>query len=600
VLVWSNVQALFILAPLITLLAILAGRAMVDLLVSLALQSVMALVNPYGALLVRLPFDRATAPLEARVLVWRVFPDWRPLLSGSLASLPVVAALVLAVLAVLSIAVRPRRTAAWDLLVVLAFAVLAFRALGFVPLLAFAAAPALLRRLDAVSAAPRRTVLPAALVALVALGLALQALRPGVTSPPDGTPLPGLGLAPGDFPDDAARFVVQAGIPGQVFHPRSIGGFLIDAWKRDRPIFMDDRVDPFLHGALATYLGMLSDPEAFERDVDKYQITAVLWPHREAAGARPLLRHLAAGGRWVLVDLDVDAAIWVRGDVLSPMLVSHEPVAPGRPASAVASALERQLDEEPAPGPPRREARLAQFFTAVGDFDGAERFLKRALAREPRNAPLWAAYGEVLETLGRREEALGADRAALRLDPRSAPALGALGALLLEDGHDKEAREFLDGAWAGGDRRPRTVEARSRLLEAAGRADEAAKGWDEALRVEQPDRDVLLGAARFRARRGDTETAIGLYARARLRAPDDAVVAKESAELLESNGRAAEALEAIRGPAEGAAERLAGTGNAARREDRELLVVAARLARRAGEEERARAWEAAAMLNQSH
>jgi hypothetical protein len=78
------------------------------------------------------------------------------------------------------------------------------------------------------------------------------------------------------------------------------------------------------------------------------------------------------------------------------------------------------------------------------------------------------------------------------------------------------------------------------------------------------------------------------------------VVAKESAELLESAGRAAEALEAVRGPAEGAAERLAETGVAARREDRELLVVAARLARRAGEEERALAWEAAATLNQSH
>jgi tetratricopeptide (TPR) repeat protein len=147
------------------------------------------------------------------------------------------------------------------------------------------------------------------------------------------------------------------------------------------------------------------------------------------------------------------------------------------------------------------------------------------------------------------------------------------------------------------------------MLEAAGRADEAGRAWDEAVRVERPERDALLGAARFRARRGEAEAALLIYERARTRAPDDAVVVKESAELLESAGRAKEALDVVRGPAEGAAERLAaaeaspaeqGNGVAARRADHELGSVAARLARRAGEEERARAWEAAAALSQSH
>jgi tetratricopeptide (TPR) repeat protein len=632
VLLWTNVQALFVLAPLVTLLALLAeglmalasrrdaGRTapsarIVDLLVSLALQSVAALANPFGAMGVRLPFDRATAPPEARALLWQAFPDLRPLLSGSLLDPPVLAALVLAGLAALAIAVRARRTGVRDALVLVAFALLALRARGHVPLLALAAAFFLMEHLEAVSPAQaaeppgRRALLPAALVALAALGLGVQALRPGAVAPPDRVPLLGLGLVPGAFPIDAAGFVEKAGLPGQVFHPLSAGGFLIDAWKRDRLVFMDDRADPFLHGALATYLGMLSDPEAFERAVDQYQITAVLWPHRDAAAARPLLRHLASASRWVLTDLDPDAAIWVRGDVLSPPLVEHEPVAPGRPPSAAAPALERQLEAEPAQGPPRREQHLAEFYMALGDAPGAEIFLKRALERQPRNAPLWAAYGEVLEDLGRRDEALGAYRAALRLDPRAALAAGALGALRLEDGQGGEARRLLEIAWEAGDRRPRTLEARGRMLEAAGRADEAGRAWDEAVRVERPERDALLGAARFRARRGEAEAALLIYERARTRAPDDAVVVKESAELLESAGRAKEALDVVRGPAEGAAERLAaaeaspaeqGNGVAARRADHELLIVAARLARRAGEEERARAWEAAAALSQSH
>jgi tetratricopeptide (TPR) repeat protein len=633
VLLWTNVQALFVLAPLVTLLACLSeaglsalawrrdaggekpSARLVDLLVSLALQSVAALANPYGAMGVRVPFDRATAPPEARALLWQAFPDLRPLLSGSLLDPPVMATLVLAGLAALAIAVRARRTGIRDALVLVAFALLALRARGLVPLLALAAAFFLLQHLESVSPAQaaepegRRGLLPAALVAIAALGLGVQALRPGVVAPPDRVPLPGLGLIPGAFPKDAAGFVAQAGLPGQVFHPLSVGGFLIDAWKRDRLVFMDDRADPFLHGALATYLDMLSDPEVFERAVDQYQITTVLWPHRDAAAARPLLRHLATASRWVLTDLDPDAAIWVRGDVLSPPLVEREPVAPGRPPSAAAPALERQLDAEPAQGPPRREQHLAEFYMALGDAPGAEIFLKRALQLQPRNAPLWAAYGEVLEDLGRRDEALGAYRAALRLDPRAAKAAGALGALLLEDGRGDEARRLLEIAWEAGDRRPRTLEARGRMLEGAGRAGEAGRAWDEAVRVERPERDALLGAARFRVRRGDTETALVLYERARTRAPDDAVVAKESAELLESAGHAKEALDAVRGPAEGAVERLtaaeaspAGQGNgaSARRADRELLIVAARLARRAGDEERARAWEAAAALNQSH
>jgi len=566
---------------------------------SLALQSMAALVNPFGARALRLPFETALDPRGALPSLRALSDDFRPILSGGLGAAVGLAAAALAIAALLLVLLRPGGGRLFEAAFLLILGVLALRVRRDLPPFLLAAALFALRRLPAWTGASARGAtlargaLPAIAAGACVVGagwVALDALRP-VEWPPRTRPIPAFLLQADDVPEAAARFVAGSALPGQVFHSLTVGGYLLDAWQRDRRIFADSRREPYEHGVLATYVEAIDDPEAFERAVDKYQITAVLWPHRDAQAAAPLLRHLASPGRWGLAAVDGSASLWVRIDAMSPAIARDAPLAPGQPLARTAPAILSGLDARPRRGPPLREAAIGEFFAAAGDPAAAEMLFRRALERAPRAAPLWIRLGSSLEARGDRDGALLAYRAAVDLDRGTGQADAALGRLALEAGGLDEAERHLDAAARAGDDRPSTLAARARLAMRRGRDAEARWLFATAL-GEGPDRDILVEAARFEGGRGALEPALDLYARARARRPDDPVIAAEAATLLEAAGRFAEALEIARGPAEGARSRSAVSGGASA-EDRRLLEVAARVARRAGEPARAEEWEKA-------
>jgi tetratricopeptide (TPR) repeat protein len=582
-----------------------AFAAAADALVGLALQSGAALLNPYGARALRLPFELALDPRGVLPLLRALDDDGRPILSGGLAPAVGFALAALLVAALALILFRPGGARLFEATFLLILMVLALRARRDLPPLALAAAYFALRRLrgtpggEAIPAgapasprsAPLRaaaTILAAA-VAVAGVWVALDALRP--SWPPRTSPLPAFRPEPDEYPEGAARFIAGSALPGQVFHSLPSGGWLLDAWKRDRRVFADSRREPFEHGVLARYLEAIDDPEAFERAADKYQITAVLWPHKDADRGATLLRHLASPGRWGLAAIDAGASVWVRADALSPAIVRNAPLVPGQTLAGLAPALLSDLAARPRRGPPVREAALGAFFAAAGEPAGAETFLRRAIERAPRAAPLWIRLGEALEGRGDREGALQAWRTAAGLRAGGGEAEAALGRLALEAGDLDEAQRRLDAATRAGDERPATLAARARLADRRGREAEARSLFAAALRA-GAERDVLVAAAGFEGAHGGLEAALDLYARARARRPDDPVIAAEAAALLETAGRFADAMEIARGPAEGARARTAAAGGATAA-DRRLLEVAARVARRAGEPERALEWEKA-------
>jgi Tfp pilus assembly protein PilF len=113
---------------------------------------------------------------------------------------------------------------------------------------------------------------------------------------------------------------------------------------------------------------------------------------------------------------------------------------------------------------------------------------------------------------------------------------------------------------------------------------------------------VLRAVAQFYVRHGEASSALSLYTTAAEADPDDPVIAREMAALLERLGRVTAALDVSRDAGRRALERLAGsrTGEWAaaasgRDEDRRLLLLAAGLEERAGD--RARAAEYLAALS---
>jgi len=613
VLLWVNVHQAFLLAPVATFLVAIdrvisglgrgnrgEGRSAAipmlaaDLAFSVALQCGAALLNPFGARGLRLPFDASLDPLGANALLARVFDDWRPVLSGGLPAPQWLAAGLLALLALALTLRRAGRGGISEAVLLLVLLVLALRARRHLPPMLLAAAFFALRPRTLREDDPRRTRWQAAAAALlVAAGVvvAIGALRPSGW-PPARRPAPSFVPATDEFPEMSAGFVAAANLPGQVFHSLPVGGYLFDAWKRDRRIFADGRREPFQHGALRGYLEAVGDEEDFERAADKYQITTVLWPHRDAEPGASLLRHLASGGRWRLVSIDTAASVWVRVDAFTPALARDAPIQGGETLASLVPLLQAQLAARPRPGPPVRESDLARFFAAAGDAAGAEAFFRLALESAPGAAPLWRGLGEALETRQERVDARRAYEKAAGLDAGDGRAAAALGAMALEDGRLDEARLRLDAAARAGDDRASTLAARALLAEKESRADEARSLFAAALRSGGTDRDVLIAAAGFEGRRGELDRALDLYARVRARRPDDPAAAADAAILLEGAGRNTEAFDLVRGPAEGAVSRANASGTMSA-EDRRLLEAAARLARRADEPARAAEWEKA-------
>jgi tetratricopeptide (TPR) repeat protein len=618
VLLWVNLHQGFLLALLATALVAVdramsafgrraraSGRstpsllAAADLAFSLALQCGAALLGPFGARALRLPFDTVLDPLGVNPLFGRLFDDWRPALGGGLGTPQWIALGLLVAAAVVVLLRSPGPGRAAEAVLLLLLLVMALRSRRHLPPLMIAAAFVALRHRPAPSPGEARPAAASGRVAaavgaaglFVAALVAFAALRPSGW-PPATRPAPSFLPAADEFPEASARFVDAANLPGQVFHSLTVSGYLVDTWKRDRRIFADERREPFEHGVLRTWLEAAGDDEAFERVVDKYQITTVLWPHRDAERGAVLLRHLAAGGRWRLVSLDTAASVWVRVDALTPALAKEAPIPMGSPLAPLVPVLTAQLAARPRPGPPLREADLAAFFAAAGDAAGAEAFFRMAAAKAPRTAALWRGLGEALAARGERGEARDAFERSDRLDRRDGRASAALGRIALEEGNLNEARLRLDAAARAGDERASTLAARGLLAEREERADDARFLFAAALRQDGADPDVLLAAAGFEGRHGDLEKALSLYGRVQSRRPDDPAAAAGAATLLEGAGREAEALDVARGPAEGAASRAAAAGRVSP-EDRRLLEVAAKLARRAGENERAAEWEKA-------
>jgi len=645
---WANVQVLFMIGPVLVALA-LAAEALrflrrpvprdapdrtVDLLVCLALGTLASLLNPYGAAALRLPFEQLFGHLGGESLVSRTIVEFRPPLSGHLVTPSIVAFVALLALTALALLLNAGGARALDLLVAGATLYLALKARRNIPLFAVAALPILLRNGAAAVAAfgllrrtgwplrltwgplreagagrARRAVLVPALVTGLGIFLVVDVASNRFYLVQPTERWWGEGEIPYYFPDEAARFVDGANLPGQVFHSLSAGGFLIHAWGGARGVFIDGRNDPYLDGILKTYLEAIADPAAFEEAVRRYQITAVLWPHNRALEARPLLAYLARGQGWVLIHLDPGASVYLRADVPLLRLLGAGPFAGGRSRAEIYDDLARRLEEKPFDGPPIREIALGQFFSVSGDPQGAELFLGRALRRLPRSATLLHDYALSLERQGRLKEARAAHQAAVDADPGFLPSVGALGALLVDEGRVQEGEPLLERAYGGGERGLQVIAARARLFDRQGRTRDAVEAYKEALRL-APQNPLLLGElARFYGRHGEAGAGLPLYAAAAAADPDNAALAADMASLLEGLGRVSAALDVARDGARRAAIRLQGPqagggwvgagggppasgpgGLDARAQERRLMLLAARLEMRSGNEARAREW----------
>ncbi|MGH9903835.1 MAG: tetratricopeptide repeat protein [Pyrinomonadaceae bacterium] len=168
---------------------------------------------------------------------------------------------------------------------------------------------------------------------------------------------------------------------------------------------------------------------------------------------------------------------------------------PARAAALKAVGLDEQLAEA--------HVSLANIkFNYDWDWPGAERELKRALELDPGTLDAHVAYGTLLMTLGRHDEAVREGRIAVQLDPLSSVTQTALGRFLYRARRYEEAVPHLKRAV---ELEPRSVGANFRLGDVyaqMGRYGEAIAAFEKGGEIRRDDGLFPAGIARVYALMG--------------------------------------------------------------------------------------------------
>jgi tetratricopeptide (TPR) repeat protein len=173
-----------------------------------------------------------------------------------------------------------------------------------------------------------------------------------------------------------------------------------------------------------------------------------------------------------------------------------------------------------APGLVEAQLALGRARRAQGDLPGALAHLERADIQAPRLPNLAYNKADVLQHLGRREEAIAAFRQAVTEDPLDLHAHRALNQLIFSLGRDEEFLRSYDEAFT------RTADLRLHIAKAsamliAGRVEEAAQGFESVLLRSPEDVDARYGLASARVRRKQFSSAITEFREALIRRPQD-------------------------------------------------------------------------------
>jgi Tfp pilus assembly protein PilF len=453
------------------------------------------------------------------------------LVPPTLASLATPAGVLLLV-TVASFVAAWRRPRVRELLAVVAFALLASRAIRFGVFLAVVCAPIAARNLgEALSRVSDRTVSlgrlrlgPRALAGAALAALAV--VHPATFRVPPAISF-GTGLWPDAYPVRGADYLASIGFDGHVYDTFHFGGYL--EWRAISP-YQDGRGTAAAGTLEASLLGP-DDPKSFAALDARWSFDALLLQYADVSGPRGETLRAAKGdgdwivdrARWALVAFDDGGLLYLRRDGKYAALAARDEYRLAKPGNAsvelrrsalgpVMAEYDRAIRE--APSCARCRYLLATCALAAGRPGDALRAAEPALETAGRRMPeLVLVAARAAEADGQADRARALYRRVLADGGDDAEARRGISRTTLALGDAAGAERALRPNLAGPSKEPEDLLLAAGIASARGRPEEAAalaraaQGGDGAMAEAREQFDRALAAER----RGDLAGAVASY-----------------------------------------------------------------------------------------
>jgi tetratricopeptide (TPR) repeat protein len=408
--------------------------AMLSLLVPALVAA--CLLNPYGARLLRFPFELTGSSFMREIYEW--LPPYDSAYASTYMARYYVAWAVLgiavhaAALLLLWRRRRPLAGGAFPILLFAAFFVLSLRMQRNVTDFALATFPGVAASAAALLGprrAPRPGRSPLPWIAAALLGLAGWYAWNGYPYSPTSRRLRGLGLGR-NVPVAAADYLEANSVRGNVLNTYSAGAYLVYRFYPSLRVAMDSRNDVYGEALYAEYKRALQVPESLQAMLRRIEARAIFleWPQQGVVITAATIREM---GGWIPVYLDDVAVVYMeKGGALAPLverdgyaLLDPSLFRPGQIAPADAP---RALEEAARAARQGRSyiarVMLVDALIASGRRQEALEGESRIVAEDPALFHIHYYLGAIRLGLGDRPEAAARFRRALALQPDSGAA----------------------------------------------------------------------------------------------------------------------------------------------------------------------------------
>lgn len=119
------------------------------------------------------------------------------------------------------------------------------------------------------------------------------------------------GLISRETPIKATEYLIQEGVPTQVFHAMSFGSYLIWTAHPTYKVFVDSRIELFPQEMWKDYLSISNAQDNWEKTLTQYGVNTLFLSPAEQA---PLLQSLQESTQWMSVYKDATAEIFIKNE----------------------------------------------------------------------------------------------------------------------------------------------------------------------------------------------------------------------------------------------------------------------------------------------